>query len=289
MVPLISTRKIEQGALLQLILLHSLYSQSGSEQILFQGGTALRWVYGGQRASEDLDFVATHPKDRLQKIMDGAFQLAHPLATAQFGRGSFERKPALSSKAPFRTYAIFRPENQRERIAVRIETEQLRPGATLGTRKVALMDCPPMFGVMRGGSFALSFSSSILNVETPEEILTDKLRALFERPYLKGRDLYDLWFLQTMLGAKTDLSRLERKLNAYIRPFRLSRKARFFLQKENHPLLLQTLRSDLRPFLPSSVYTELEITNFAAIFNVLDRILTPLIEEGLEELIGFHG
>jgi len=49
------SKKIEQGALLQLILLHSVYSQGHSEGIIFQGGTALRWVYGGQRASEDLD------------------------------------------------------------------------------------------------------------------------------------------------------------------------------------------------------------------------------------------
>ena len=48
-------KKLQQGAFLQLILLHTLYSQAGSDQIIFQGGTALRWVYGAQRASEDLE------------------------------------------------------------------------------------------------------------------------------------------------------------------------------------------------------------------------------------------
>jgi predicted nucleotidyltransferase component of viral defense system len=46
-------KKLQQGSFLQLILLHSLYSQRGSGQIIFQGGTALRWVYGGQRASDE--------------------------------------------------------------------------------------------------------------------------------------------------------------------------------------------------------------------------------------------
>jgi predicted nucleotidyltransferase component of viral defense system len=285
MTPQVSPKKMEQGALLQLILLHCLYSQSGSESIVFQGGTALRWVYGGQRASEDLDFVCSAHKNRLMRMMEGTFHLARSLATAQFGPGSFEQKPVQTSKALLRTYAIFRPENQRERIAVRIEVEELRFGVSPESRKTAFMDCPPVFGVMREGSFALPFSSSILNVETPAEILTDKLRALLERPYLKGRDLYDLWFLYNMLGARADLIRLKQKLDAYARPFRPARKATFFLQEETRRALHRTLESDLRPFLPPAVYRELAATKFAMIFHVLNEILPPLVEEGLEELI----
>jgi predicted nucleotidyltransferase component of viral defense system len=152
MVPPISLRKIEQGALFQLILLHCLYSQGGSESVVFQGGTALRWVYSGQRASEDLNFVCSDQEDRLRRIMEGTFSLARPLVTAQFGPGHFEQKPVHTSKALLRTYAIFRPLNQRERIAVRIEVEELRSGVLLDSRKTAFMDCPPIFGVMRGES-----------------------------------------------------------------------------------------------------------------------------------------
>ena len=289
MTPQFSSRKIEQGALLQLILLHCLYSQGGSVSVVFQGGTALRWVYSGQRASEDLDFVCSDQEDRLGRIMEGTFSLARSLVTAQFGQGYFEQKHVQTSQALLRTYAIFRPLNQRERIAVRIEVEELQPGVSLDSRNTAFMDCPPIFGVMRGGSFALPFSSSILNVETPAEILTDKLRALFERPYLKGRDLYDLWFLHTMLGAKTDLAHLQKKLNAYVRPFRPARKAAFFIQEEARGILHRTLSSDLSPFLPSAVYRELETMNFATIFHVLNEILHPLIAEGLEELINPNG
>lgn len=251
MTPQVSPKKMEQGALLQLILLHCLYSQSGSESVLFQGGTALRWVYGGQRASEDLDFVCSDPKIRLMRIMEGTFRLARSLATAQFGPGSFEQKPVQTSKALLRTYAIFRPENQRERIAVRIEVEELRSGVSPESRKTAFMDCPPVFGVMRGGSFALPFSSSVLNVETPAEILTDKLRALLERPYLKGRDLYDLWFLHNMLGARTDLIRLKQKLNVYARPFDPPEKQRFFFKKRPAvPCIGPSNRISARSFLP---------------------------------------
>ena len=74
------SKKLQQGALLQLILLHTLYSQSGSHQLIFQGGTALRWIYGGQRASEDLDFVSSMPPSQLRKLLNQALpQTHHPL------------------------------------------------------------------------------------------------------------------------------------------------------------------------------------------------------------------
>lgn len=59
-------RRSEQ---LQLLLLDNLYSQSGSEKIIFQGGTALRWVYGGTRFSEDLDFVTHLKRMRIESIL----------------------------------------------------------------------------------------------------------------------------------------------------------------------------------------------------------------------------
>ena len=66
------SKKLNQGALLQLILLHTLYSQSGSDQVIFQGGTALRWIYGAQRASEDLDFVSSMTPPHIRKLLNQA-------------------------------------------------------------------------------------------------------------------------------------------------------------------------------------------------------------------------
>lgn len=38
---------VRKAEIAQLILLHQLYSLSGSRELIFQGGTALRWCYGG--------------------------------------------------------------------------------------------------------------------------------------------------------------------------------------------------------------------------------------------------
>jgi len=282
------SKKLQQGALLQLILLHTLYSQSGSDQLIFQGGTALRWIYGAQRASEDLDFVSSMPSSQLRKLLNQALPQTRHLALSQFGMGAFEEKPRHASFGSFRTFILFRPDTQREKINVRIEVEQNHSNHSPAQRKIPMMDCPPVFNVMKEGLLTLPYSSSILVVETPAEILTDKLRALYERVYLKGRDLYDLWFLHSMLGARTHLEQLDRKLKSYVRPFRVTREAPFFLKKKSKKQLLDTLETDLRRFLPLSVYKVLEASNFAPIFQSIEDILHPLIKEGLEDLLSSY-
>lgn len=282
------SKKLQQGALLQLILLHTLYSQSGSDQLIFQGGTALRWIYGAQRASEDLDFVSSMPPSQLRKLLNQALPQTRHLALSQFGMGVFEEKPRHASLGSFRTFILFKPNTQREKINVRIEVEQNHSNQSPAQRKIPMMDCPPVFNVVKEGLLTLPYSSSILVVETPEDILTDKLRALCERPYLKGRDLYDLWFLHSMLDARTHLEQLDRKLKSYVRPFRLARKATFFLRQKSKNQLLDALQTDLRRFLPLSVYKVLEASNFAPIFQSIEGILHPLIKEGLEDLLSSY-
>jgi predicted nucleotidyltransferase component of viral defense system len=282
------SKKLQQGALLQLILLHTLYSQSGSNQLIFQGGTALRWIYGAQRASEDLDFVSSVPSSQLRKLLNQALPQTRHLALSQFGMGVFEEKPRRASFGCFRSFILFGPNTQREKINVRIEIEQNQLNQSPAQRKIPMMDCPPVFNVMKEGLLTLPYSSSILVVETPEEILTDKLRALYERRYLKGRDLYDVWFLHSMLGSRTHLEQLDRKLGSYVRPFRATQKATFFLEKKSKRQLLEVLQTDLRRFLPLSVYKVLEASNFAPIFQSIEEILYPLIKEGLEDLLSSY-
>jgi predicted nucleotidyltransferase component of viral defense system len=248
----------------------------------------LRWIYGGQRASEDLDFVSAMPPSELRKLLNHALPQTRHLALSQFGVGGFEEKPRQAASGCFRTFILFSPNSQRERINVRIEVEEIQSHRLPAQRKIPMMDCPQVFHVMKEGVLTLPFSSSILIVETPEEILTDKLRALYERPYLKGRDLYDLWFLRSMLGVQIRLEQLDEKLQSYVRPFRLARRAAFFLKKESKKELLEALRTDLRRFLPSSVYEVLETSTFAPIFQSIEEILSPLIKEGLEDLLNSY-
>ena len=56
-----------------------------------------------------------------------------------------------------------------------------------------------MAGLVTTGELIMPYSSSIILAETPDEIFSDKIRALYERKYLKGRDTYDIWWLKKQL------------------------------------------------------------------------------------------
>ena len=133
------TRKSE---LLQLVLLDNLYAQSGSERVIFQGGTALRWVYGGVRFSEDLDFVTDLGGEDIEKILAGTFQQTQRACIAQFGPGQPEHKTKTRRKEAISMFYIYRPETQRERIAVKLEFEFLKAGHQPQFRRFVLRDLP---------------------------------------------------------------------------------------------------------------------------------------------------
>lgn len=67
---------IRKAEIAQLILLYHIYAQTGSHQLIFQGGTALRWCYGGSRFSEDLDFVTALPGKTLDALLEKSIKAA---------------------------------------------------------------------------------------------------------------------------------------------------------------------------------------------------------------------
>ena len=62
--------RTKQAEVAQLIVLHSLFSMRDSKEIIFQGGTSIRWLYGGLRFSEDLGFVTSLPRDKTVSLVD---------------------------------------------------------------------------------------------------------------------------------------------------------------------------------------------------------------------------
>ena len=115
-------KKVKKSEALQLILLDNIYAQSGSEHIIFQGGTALRWIYSGMRFSEDLDFVTHLQAGDLEKILSKMFQNTKNACIAQFGPGQAEFKSKGVRKQATKMFFIYRPENQRESCALPFST-----------------------------------------------------------------------------------------------------------------------------------------------------------------------
>ncbi|MCK4466753.1 MAG: nucleotidyl transferase AbiEii/AbiGii toxin family protein [Desulfobacterales bacterium] len=276
-------KKIKKSELLQLILLDNLYAQSGSDRIIFQGGTALRWVYGGMRFSEDLDFVTDLPREDVENILAGTFQKTQMACIAQFGPGESEHKPKSGRKQAIKTFFIYRPETQRERIAVKLEFEFLAPGRKPRFQKFVLRDLPSVAGLVTSGKLIIPYSSSIILTETPEEILSDKIRALYERRYLKGRDIYDIWWIKKQLKATPTWIKVREKLVMYQAPFVPARGAFYFQQRESTSSIIEALKRDLPRFLPQNIIAMYQEANFSDFITTLREVISDLLNQGMTE------
>jgi predicted nucleotidyltransferase component of viral defense system len=275
---------IRAAEILQLILLQHIYAQSGSQNLVFQGGTALRWCYGGGRFSEDLDFVFSCPLKTVDVILGKALKGAEREMVPHFGPGRLLTDHKKSRSGARELMATWQPDAGRRRIAVKLEFEPLAPDISLDTVPLVLSSLPAVAYLITAGEFRIPRPNSVLVAETTAEILSDKVRALLERSYLKGRDLYDVWYLTAMLGTTVDRHLVERKLRAYSWPFVAVRKLAYFIEPDEtgRSEIATAIRQDLERFLPAEVMAVHGTDGYAAFFIAVRDLCEALSLAGVE-------
>lgn len=175
---------------LQLLFLSELYSEKQSSNIFFKGGTALHLIYKAPRFSEDLDFTVSLREKDFLAFIQGLIDIMAKKEAIEFK----ERKTltgkrfllmALPTVLPYKTFInldfsfrekIFNPQKSI------IETE-----------------------------YPVLFTSYVYHPSI-DELFAEKIRALLTR--VKGRDLYDLWYLNTQ-GAQINKDLVMEKLRYY--------------------------------------------------------------------------
>lgn len=267
----------------QLILLHELYRQKDSRRLIFQGGTALRWCYGGSRFSEDLDFVTSLDPKSVQTMLEAALKNARNLMIAHFGPGTLELRPKSARAEAVKCFVDFRPEAAREKISVKLEFEGLLPDKSPDVRQLVLSSLGSVAHLTVTGEFRVPRASTVLVAETPEEILSDKVRALLERRYLKGRDFYDLWHLYAVLKIPADVNIIERKWRSYQAAFVARRDFRFFQKpsKEGKNQMRETIEQDLSRFLPPEAMAVFRAGQFSDLLEAARALFAELSTKGV--------
>ena len=166
---------------LQAHILFSLHAGRAFEQLAFVGGTALRFLYGLRRYSEDLDFSLERPKaydfQQLLRRVESDLTKAgfdvtlHPREDTPV-HSAFVRFPGL-------LYECGLSPHQTEKLAIKVEIDTSPPvGATLQTTVI-------------NRHFLVALQHHALS-----SLMAGKLHALLSRRYAKGRDIYDLlWYL----------------------------------------------------------------------------------------------
>ena len=167
---------------LQAHALRSIQLADGFASLAFQGGTALRFIHGLRRFSEDLDFALERP-ERGYDFASLVYRMESDFTAAGYTVEVTAKtdKPVHrgSLRFPGLLHECGLSDLRAQKLAIRLEVDSVPPqGATLETRLVT-RHFPVMF-------LAHDLSSC----------MAGKVLAILVRGHTKGRDLYDLgWYL----------------------------------------------------------------------------------------------
>jgi len=166
---------------LQHVILRQLFEMKLLQGWVFQGGTALRIIYGLNRFSEDLDFQLLKAESRYS-LTTKLLKLRRNLEKQGYriSETPVSEKTISSMSIRFEDLlAEFGLSSQRnEKLSVKIDLDTNPPD---GYGKQAIL-------INRYFPFSLI-------QHDPPSLLAGKLHAILQRAYIKGRDYYDLVFL----------------------------------------------------------------------------------------------
>lgn len=239
---------------IQIMFLEELYKLHESDNIVFQGGTCLRLIYGAPRYSDDLDFVTVLKTKSLKKLYLKVSKLIEKLGPLFSGEITSRIQKESERLTRWKLYYTSREDEPRS--SAKGEGENiLSVNIEFANYPFYTHDFLPL---KLPGSYPVS-SFILVKAEKKEEIFADKLSAIAGRKYLKGRDIFDLWFLKVN-GVKIDRELFLKKLNDYSIP------EKNFLEKINS-ITVVNIKNDLLNFLPKVYRDKFEKENY---FSVIE-------------------
>jgi predicted nucleotidyltransferase component of viral defense system len=213
--------EMEQNLVKEAIHFHLLSALSDAgvlRHVVFQGGTALRLCYGGERYSEDLDFVCGKAGSYVDKIEFDRLIRDALESTKKSLHRDFEIDPnQIALKQPSHPMAI-----KSDTVSVTAWQIVVPIGPTPRSPKshikiefanVPSYDSGP--NVARVTQGLVQIQDVILTAESVNEILADKAVALTARQALKYRDAWDAWYLVNKLNAQANRDTVTKKFADY--------------------------------------------------------------------------
>lgn len=197
---------------IQKFLLYILYKKKLYKDLVFVGGTALRFLYQIKRFSENLDFSLSY------KAKEYDFKNILKTAEKEFIASGYkiEIKYDMSKnvhnaflKFPGLLFEYGSSPHKDEKISIKIEIDTNPPEG--GREEVTLYNSVFMFYILHYDLASL---------------FAGKLHALLCREYSKGRDWYDLlWYLTTFKELEPNFVMLNNAIGQTMRkPFQIDRK-----------------------------------------------------------------
>lgn len=208
------TKGVDMNTALKEILhydiLYALSESKLKQDLVFQGGTALRLCYQGNRYSEDLDFVCGK-EDTMEKMDDMKRILIETIEQRYNLEMKFKEPKPIRFEGKdlhvMRWMAVIHvprdnpADPQKQKIKIEIAD-------------VPSHDNEAQFIERHYGDMAPGYSNIMLRVATLREIMADKILAVAGRPAIKSRDIWDLHWLKRK-NIPVDLEMVRSKLADY--------------------------------------------------------------------------
>jgi hypothetical protein len=225
------------------------------DEIAFHGGTSLHLSWRSPRRSEDLDFLLANRAGDIQEIVERArekteeaFRADDPDFSVEIARKTRNAVRLISHhlKVSHRGYL--------GKVLIKAEFWRVNPDYLAKYPVELRTPIPPGEVVSR--------ISNPVPAATLETAYCDKLTAFATRPFLKWRDIYDLWWIGTQTDAKLDLGAVVRQflhnVSAYETVGKLTpaRALRKFLEHDPAEVLKKA-DPDLRRWMPAALWAKL--------------------------------
>ncbi|HLZ97386.1 MAG TPA: nucleotidyl transferase AbiEii/AbiGii toxin family protein [Steroidobacteraceae bacterium] len=225
------------------------------EQIAFHGGTSLHFSWRSPRLSEDLDFLVARNAADLSAIVERAGQKVAETFRAEDPQFAIEIQDRTRQEERMISYGL-RVAHAAYLGKALIKVEFWRVSSEYLAQYPVELRSPIQPGEM------VSRISNPVPAATLETAYCDKLTAFATRPYLKWRDIYDLWWIGTQTDARLDLSSVTRQFLHNVSAYRTidglspAQALRKFL--ENNPAeVLKKADPDLRRWLPNALWDKM--------------------------------
>jgi len=177
-------------------------------RIAFQGGTALRLCYGGQRYSEDLDFVCGSDANEPFRI-DDVERLLQINLKNRYGLTVQFQQPGDAS-----LFSANRTVVKRWKSVVEVPGLEGLQRINIEFCNVPAYDASPRLIRAQYSFLPQQYRSILVRTESLEEIFADKIIALANRPFLKARDVWDVLWLSNN-GIRWDKKLVQQKIADY--------------------------------------------------------------------------
>jgi len=157
-------------------------------ELIFQGGTSLSLVHGSPRFSEDLDFLIDEDLklDELHKVIQQRLESVALRLHPQLDRLTVSKN--RDDTNPQNLVISVSGANLIGSVKVKVQMWRASTHAMHHTKAV-------VSPIWTKNAAQARTSTVMVPTATPGEIYADKIKAIVDRPHIKGRDVFDLYWL----------------------------------------------------------------------------------------------